>query len=280
MPFLPPSSPDDPNFGHLLEPLEEQVLATGAFIREERISFQSKNIEVKGANDFVSYVDRMAEEQLAARCEQLLPGANLLLEEGGTTTTDSPWTWIIDPLDGTTNFIHNVPVFAISLGLQYQGETVLGLIYEVNNRELFRAIRGTGAYLNGEAIHSSPQQDFGQSLMATGFPFRAIRDVDAYLGLLREFMTNVRGIRRLGSAAVDLAFVACGRFEGFFESRLKPWDVAAGELLVREAGGRVTDYRGGTDHVHGGNIAASNGPLHADMLRLIQAYSDFQPPVQ
>lgn len=258
-----------------LTELKTQVLQTGAFIRTERKSFSHAQSEIKGKNDLVSYVDRTAEQQLVDTCKALIPAAGFIREEGDNIVTDSPFRWVIDPLDGTTNFVFGLPVFSISLALQYESQSVIGMVYEVNQDELFCAITGQGATLNGKPMAVRDNHDLQQALVATGFPFRKFGHVEAYLKLLEHFMRHTRGIRRLGSAAVDLAYVACGRFDGYFESNLSPWDVAAGELLVREAGGSVTDYKGGDNHVFGKAICASNGHLHAEFLDLIQLFNKY-----
>ncbi len=259
----------------LLTELKGQVLQVGEFIRNERKGFNHAKSEIKGKNDLVSYVDRTAEARLVKKCRSLIPGSGFILEEGENVHTDSPFRWIIDPLDGTTNFVFGIPVYSISLALQFEGETVIGLVYEVNNDELFCAVKGCGASLNGKPMYVRDNQELGQALVATGFPFRKFGHVEAYLKLLEHFMRHTRGIRRLGSAAVDLAYVAAGRFDGYFESNLSPWDVAAGELLVREAGGSVTDYKGGEDYIFGKSICASNGKLHAEFLDLIQLFNKY-----
>jgi myo-inositol-1(or 4)-monophosphatase len=261
----------------VFEGMREKILSTGAFIRQQQTEFERHHAELKSHNDLVSYVDREAEQMLERAGEELIPDCGFILEESGTRRhEDADWLWIIDPLDGTTNFVFGVPIYSISVALQHRGETVMGFVYEINNDECFYALKDGGAYMNDEPIQVSTHAQLAASLIATGFPYRKFGNVEAYLQLLRDFMTSTRGIRRLGSAAVDLAYTAAGRFDGFFESNLRPWDVAAGALIVQEAGGAVTDYRAEDDYLFGRSIAASNGHIHDEMLKLIQHYAQLR----
>jgi len=245
----------------------------GDFIRTEKLKFTRQNAEIKGVNDLVSYVDRTAEERLCTAFSRLLPGCGFINEEGGTTAPNAEHVFIIDPLDGTTNFVYDIPVFCISVGLQYQGQTVMGYVLEINRTEMYHAHLGGGAFLNNDPIRVSTTQTLPECVVATGFPFRTFDRLDGYLSMLRDFMQTTRGVRRLGSAALDLAFTAAGRFDGFFESNLNAWDVAAGALLVREAGGVVTDYFGGNDYLFGRTIVAGNPAIQTEMRRLIERYA-------
>jgi myo-inositol-1(or 4)-monophosphatase len=217
-------------------------------------------------------VDRTAEDMLMAGFSNLVPSSGFINEESGTANTESDYVWIIDPLDGTTNFVYDLPIFSISVGLQYKGQMALGLVYEINRDELFEAAKGQGATRNGNPIRVSGSTDFSQCLVATGYPFREFDRVDDYLLILKQFMRETKGIRRLGSAAVDLAYTACGRFDGYFEANLNAWDVAAGSLIVQEAGGVVTDYDGAGNFVFGKGIVAGGAFIQAEMLRLIQGH--------
>jgi myo-inositol-1(or 4)-monophosphatase len=196
-----------------------------------------------------------------------------LAEEGTVSTEERPWQWIIDPLDGTTNFLHGLPFFSISLALQYEGETVIGIVYEANRQELFYSWKGaSAAFLNGKPIHVSPTTQLEDSLLATGFPYYDFERMPAYIEVLQRFMRDTRGLRRFGSAALDLAYVACGRFDGYFEYSLSPWDVAAGAFLVQQAGGQVSDFSGGRDFIHGQEIVAVNDGLFQTILAGIQKH--------
>lgn len=245
----------------------------GVFLRKEAQIFDLSQIEYKGMNDLVSYVDREAENKLVRRLREILPEAAFYTEEAeeNQALTAQPYHWIIDPLDGTTNFMHNLPIFAISIGLMHGQEMVLGVVYEVNREECFYAWKGGGAYCNGRAIRVSPVADLSDSLLATGFPYRDFDQVPAYLEIIKAFMQQTHGLRRMGSAAVDLAYVALGRFQGFFEYNLNAWDVAAGALIIQEAGGTVSTFKGKNDFVFGREIVAA-GPIHPQMLQLIQRY--------
>jgi myo-inositol-1(or 4)-monophosphatase len=254
----------------LMAPLADSVRAVGAFIRAERDRFSIEDVETKGhTNDLVSYVDRTAEEMLRTALSRLTPGCGFIGEEGGSQDASGDTVWIIDPLDGTTNFVFGIPVFSVSVALYRNGSPELGIVYEVNQDELFWAVKGGGAWLNDRPIRVAADRDLAHSLLATGFPYNDFSQLPQYLEMLTQFLTHTRGLRRLGSAAVDLAYVACGRFDGFFERGLKPWDVAAGALIVQEAGGTVTDFAGGPNYLHGATLLASNGRIHPEMRALV-----------
>lgn len=242
------------------------------FIETESRNFKTSDIEHKGFNDLVSYVDKEAERKLVDGCRAIMPEAGFITEEGTATTQKEDYNWIIDPLDGTTNFTHGLPVYGISLALTLRDEVVLGVIYEVNRDECFYAFKGGGAWCNDQQIKVSAAAQLGQSLLATGFPYYDFGRMKVYLDILNQFMQETHGLRRLGSAAVDLAYTACGRFEGFFEYNLKPWDVAAGILIVKEAGGVVTDFQGGDNFLFGGEILAATDGVHEEMLNVIQKH--------
>lgn len=250
--------------------LSEQV---GAFLCQELGKVQATEIEHKQLNHLVSYVDKKAENQLIEGLKTLLPEASFLAEEGTVTPQNHPWQWIIDPLDGTTNFLHGLPFFSISLALQYEGETVLGVVHEANRKETFYSWKGAStAFLNGTPIQVSPTTVLADSLLATGFPYYDFEHMAAYLALLQQFMQQTRGLRRFGSAALDLAYVACGRFDGYFEYSLSPWDVAAGAFLVEQAGGQVADFSGGNNFVHGKEILAGNPSIFNILLERIKTH--------
>lgn len=244
--------------------------AAGDFIRNERKGFDRDKVEHKGLNDLVSYVDKETEKLIVEGLRQILPQADFITEEGTAARDGRSYTWIIDPLDGTTNFIHGLPVFSVSIGLRYEEEIVLGVVYEVNNDEMFYAVKGQGAYLNGERIRVSQANALEESLIATGFPYSAFGRIDDYLKVLRALMEKCHGLRRLGSAAIDLCYVACGRVDGFFEYDLKPYDVAAGVIIVLEAGGKVSDFKQGNDYLFGGEVLATNNHIHQSFDAEIQ----------
>jgi myo-inositol-1(or 4)-monophosphatase len=254
----------------------DQVVAlakeTGAFIRTEGKSFDPSKIEHKGVNDLVSYVDKTAEEQLVAGLRQILPEAGYITEEGTAQEKHAVYNWIIDPLDGTTNFIHGLPIFCVSIALVAHNEPIVGVVYEINLDECFSATQGGGAFLNGQPMRVTTIDQLKNSLICTGYPYTDFGKLQTYLQLLGGFMSKSHGVRRLGSAAADLAYVAAGRLEAFFEYNLKPWDVAAGVLLVREAGGRVSLFNGTGDPVFGPETLATNGLVHDEISQFIGGY--------
>jgi myo-inositol-1(or 4)-monophosphatase len=240
------------------------------FLRHEGANFDKARIEQKdGFNNLVSYVDKEAENRLVKALGKILPGSGFLAEEGTSIKSTNDYQWIIDPLDGTTNFTHGFPLFAISVGLAKGKDMVLGAIYEVTSRECFHASQNGPAYCNDKEIRVSPVQLLNESLLATGFPYYHLDKMDAYLEIIKTFLTKSHGIRRLGSAATDLAYVACGRLEGFFEYNLNPWDVAAGGFIVQQAGGHVTDFSGGPDYLFSGQLCAGCA-VHPQMLKIIK----------
>jgi myo-inositol-1(or 4)-monophosphatase len=246
------------------------VVHTGRFIRQEMGKVADRQIEEKDLNSLVSYVDKEAEKQLVAALQELLPGSVFLTEEETVQQQDGRLRWIIDPLDGTTNFLYQLPVFSISVALQLAGTTVLGIVYELNRQECFYAWKEGGAYLNGQAISVSTRPRLEQSLLATGFPYYDYQRLPRYFKALDYFMQHSRGIRRLGSAAVDLAYVACGRFDGFFEYSLQAWDVAGGAFIVQEAGGLLCDFSGGDNFLFGQEMIAANPLIMPAFLEVIK----------
>jgi myo-inositol-1(or 4)-monophosphatase len=238
----------------------ELVIATGAYIRKERDNFLASKIETKSLNNFVTYVDKQSEELLISGLASIVPGTGFIAEESPLLKTGE-LNWVIDPLDGTTNFIHGIPVFSISVALMEKEKVLAGVIYEINLDECFYTWKDSPSYLNGKIIKVSEAVNLGGCLLATGFPYYDFERLDAYLRVFRYFMETTHGIRRLGSAAADLAYVACGRFDGFYEYGLNPWDVAAGCLLVQNAGGKLCDFRMGNDYIFGKEIIATNSKV-------------------
>lgn len=247
------------------------VTKVGTYIRDQRMGFSHELVSDKGLNQLVSYVDIEAEKKLVTELGKLMPEAGFITEENTSDIGRQTYNWIIDPLDGTTNFIHGLPVYSVSVGLAHGNEILVGAVYEIGREELFAAYKDGGAWLNGSRIHVSASDSLKNSLMATGFPYYDFEQMDAYIKVLRQLMQDTHGLRRMGSAAVDLAYVACGRFEGFFEYGLNAWDVAAGILLVQEAGGTVCDFKGGDDHLFGKSIVADNSKVHADFMHIIKS---------
>ncbi|MCS5491067.1 inositol monophosphatase family protein [Algoriphagus limi] len=251
----------------LLEQTQEIAKSVGAFIRKERQHFDVQKVEHKGFNDLVSYVDKEAERRIVEQLGQIFPEAGFITEEGTNSTRAEVYNWVIDPLDGTTNFIHGLPIFSVSIALMEREEVILGVVYEINLHECFYAIKGGGAFCNETPIHVSKAPNLAASLIATGFPYYNFEQIDKYLAALKSLMQSTHGLRRFGSAAVDLAYVAMGRIEGFFEYNLNSYDVAAGSLIVKEAGGKVTDFSGGSDYIFGRQIVATNSMIHQEFLQ-------------
>jgi myo-inositol-1(or 4)-monophosphatase len=227
-------------------------------------------VSLKGTVDLVTDVDRESEERIVSAIRSAFPDHDILAEEGEYGTTGSACRWIIDPLDGTTNYAHGFPWFAVSIALEINGKVEIGVVYHTMMDELFTAIRGKGAWVNGSPIQVSANSIMRDALLATGFPYDRTMSNENNIDLFVAFTMGSRGVRRAGAAALDLACVAAGRLDGFWECKLKPWDVAAGMLLVEEAGGWVTNYDGEPYSIYDHRIVASNGGIHEQMLALIQ----------
>jgi myo-inositol-1(or 4)-monophosphatase len=259
-----------------LQVLTDEVIVlakeTGAFIREERKTFKTSDIEYKGHSNMVSYVDKTAEEMIVKRLIQLLPEAGFITEEETINKTGDVFNWIVDPLDGTTNFIHGLPPYSVSIALEQNSELILGVVYEVTMDECFYAWKGGGAYLNGEPIQVSPHNELSKTLIATGFPYYNFEKETQYLNIVRELMQQCHGVRRMGSAAVDMAYVACGRFDAYFEYNINLYDIAAGAVIVREAGGAAFNFSGGDEFYHSREMIASNGKVGEAMKEVVQRH--------
>lgn len=229
-------------------------------------------VESKSPNDFVTEVDRAAEKAIIDVLRDAYPGHGILAEESGESGADSEFVWIIDPLDGTTNFIHGFPQYAVSIALTKNGVLEHGVIYDPTSNELYTASRGSGAYLNDRRIRVSRRVRLADSLIGTGFPYRQFDNVDAYLAMFRELTQKTAGIRRPGAASLDLAYVAAGRLDGFWEMGLAPWDMAAGVLMIQEAGGLVSDLAGESNFMATGNVVAGTPKVFGQLLPVIQSY--------
>jgi myo-inositol-1(or 4)-monophosphatase len=244
----------------------------GSFIRNQRSTFSTDVVEYKGFNDLVSYVDKAAEEMLVKGLQQLIPDAGFITEENTISINNRDYQWIIDPLDGTTNFVHGIPCYCVSIGLTYHNKLVMGVIYEINMDECFYAWKDGGAWMNEKQIFVSKVNSVSKSLIATGFPYTNYSKMGPYMDVFDYCMRNTQGLRRLGSAAVDLAYVACGRFEGFYEYGLNSWDVAAGIFIVQEAGGKVGDFSGADNALFGKEIIACNAGIYDEFLGVVRNY--------
>ncbi len=244
---------------------------TGEFIRHEGKHFDKSKIEEKGLNNLVSYVDKEAEKMIVQTLTFTLPEAGFITEEGTASEKAAKYNWVIDPLDGTTNFMHGLPPYSVSIALLENDRPLLGVVYIISSDECYHAVRDGGAFCNLEPIHVSKVTDLKDGLFITGIPYTNFEKLDNYWKIFGHFTRYSHGIRRLGSAAADLAYVAAGKSEGFFEDGLHPWDVAAAALLVTEAGGIVTDYKGGDDYIFGKGIIAGCA-VQLQMLEIISKY--------
>ncbi|MCD7970194.1 MAG: inositol monophosphatase [Alistipes sp.] len=247
----------------------EIARAAGAFIADQRKTFTFDKVEFKGAHNLVSYVDKEAEMMIVAGLESLVPGAGFITEEGTAKGNDGRMQWVIDPLDGTTNFVHGLPPYCVSIALMDGPEVVLGAVYEVTLGELFCAWKDSAAYLNGEPIRVSKVDSMDHALIAVGFSYGALAGDESFLGKIAWYQRNTDGIRRIGSATADLVYVACGRFDAFCQVNLSPWDVAAGAFIARQAGAVVTDYCGGPDYIFGRQIVAANPLIYPEFIKTV-----------
>jgi myo-inositol-1(or 4)-monophosphatase len=257
----------------------ELVREAGKFIKDQNANVTAADVEVKGAHDYVTYVDRSTEKILVDKLSQILPEAGFITEEGTSSVRGEKYNWIIDPLDGTTNFIHKIPFYCISIGLEEvsadgspHGNLVLGVIYHIDMNEMFYSCKGIPAYLNDTPIRVSGTKDVDSSLLATGFPYHDYDRLEEYMKFLEYTMQRSSGVRRLGSAALDLAYVACGRCDVFYEYGLNAWDVASGAFLVQQAGGKVSDFKGGADFLHGREIIATNANVYDEFLNSFKQF--------
>ena len=255
----------------ILNVMVQAATKAGRSLARDFGEVQNLQVSLKGPSDYVSQADRKAEDVIFAELSRARPGYGFLMEERGTVAgDDDQHRWIVDPLDGTTNFLHGLPVFAISIALERQGQLVAGVVYNPAIDELFTAERGGGAFLNDRRLRVSARGKLSDSVIGTGIPHLGRGHHGNYLVELRNVMGEVSGVRRMGAAALDLAYVAAGRFDGFWEEELKPWDVAAGIVLIREAGGFVSDRTGGADMLTGGSIVAGNEAIHEALLRTLR----------
>ncbi len=255
------------DLSNLCQSVIELAKNTGKYILEE--SSKTKRIEAKGNNDFVTHIDKGSEERLVKGLSEFLPEAGFVAEEGTSTKVGEEYNWIVDPIDGTTNFIHGLFPYAISIGLEYKKEIILGVVYELGRDECFYSWKGAPAYLNGQEISVSTAPTVKDSLIATGFPYTNFSLLEGFNKTMDYFMRNSHGLRRLGSAATDLVYVACGRFEGFYEYGLKPYDVAAGSFIVQQAGGYNCDIQGGDNYIYGSGIISGSASIYEEFKGIV-----------
>lgn len=257
------------NYENLCLQVQEIARETGCFIREEGKKIKVSDIEFKGITSLVTYVDKTAEARIVAALKQLIPDSGFVAEEGTADSNHEKYTWLIDPLDGTTNFIHGIAPHSVSIALKEDDKIVLGVVYEVKLDEMFYAWKDSVAYLNGSEIRVSTNSKPENALIATGFPYYDFDRVDNYIAAMKQLMQYTRGLRRLGSAAVDLSYVAAGRFDAFYEHALHAWDVAAGAFIIQQAGGKVTDFNGGENWLFGGEIIAASNNYFDEFYTII-----------
>jgi myo-inositol-1(or 4)-monophosphatase len=246
----------------------------GSVINRASFDLDKLTVERKAQNDFVSEVDRVAEQAIIQVLREAYPQHSILAEESGASNTDgtaSDYQWIIDPLDGTTNFLHGFPQYCVSIGLSVKGVVQHGVVFDPVRNDLFTASKGGGAFLNDRRVRVAKTINLKDALLGTGFPYKEFAHFDKYLEVFKEMTQKSAGIRRPGAAALDLAYVACGRFDGFWEMGLNPWDVAAGGLLVQEAGGLIANFKGEGDWLHAGSVVCGTPKVFAQMLATIQS---------
>jgi len=256
------------DFKNVTEDIKAIAKQAGVYLIESQKRIGKIEIEEKSPNQLVSEIDVNAEKMIVEELLKLYPNAGFITEENTVQSRERELVFIIDPLDGTTNFLHGLPMYSISVAATFKQDLVSGVVFIPVLDECFYATKNEGSFLNGTKINVSDSKDFSQSLLATGFPYYNFKEMENYLECLQYFMKNTRGLRRMGSAAIDLAYTAAGRFCGFFELHLNTWDVAAGAILVREAGGVYSDFKGNEDDISGNEIVAGNKEIHAAMTAL------------
>jgi myo-inositol-1(or 4)-monophosphatase len=244
----------------------------GSFINRATNDLDKLTVEQKAQNDFVSEVDRAAEQAIIEVLKDAYPQHSILAEESGLTDTQSEYQWIIDPLDGTTNFLHGFPQYCVSIALSVKGVVNHGVIFDPTRNDLFTASKGGGAFLNERRIRVSKTLQLKDSLVGTGFPYKEFANFDRYAAMFKEVTQKCSGVRRPGAAALDLAYLACGRYDGFWEAGLSPWDIAAGSLMVKEAGGLITDFTGDEGFMTTGNVVAATPKVFPALLKIIQSH--------
>ncbi len=254
---------------NITEAILEAAQVAGAFLLQSQKEIASIEVQIKSLNQLVSEIDINAEKRIVQILKGKFPEAGFLTEEGTTIQQKAELCFIIDPLDGTTNYLHNLPIYCVSIAATFNDVLIAGVVYAPASQEMFHAMKGNGAFLNHQPITVSQSRNLNESLLATGFPYYAFEEMDAYIASLEYFMQNTRGLRRMGSAAIDLAYTACGRFCGFFELNINTWDVAAGILLVQEAGGKVSTFNDQGSAMSGKQIIASNPAINTELKRVL-----------
>lgn len=244
----------------------------GSFIRDEQKKLSAENIEIKSVASLVTYVDKTAEQRIIAALKELIPESGFVAEEGTADSNNEKYTWFVDPLDGTTNYLFGVSPHSVSIALAENGKMVLGVVYEIGHNEMFYAWKDSPAYCNDKEIKAATRSKSEETLIGTGFPYYDFDRINDYIEAMRYLMKNTLGLRRFGSAAVDLCYVACGRFDAFYEHALHAWDVAAGVFILQQAGGKSTDFNGGDNWLFGGEIISASNSYFNEFYSIINGY--------
>lgn len=256
----------------LTEEVKKLARQTGEFLKKERLSFDRSRVEQKAAHDYVSYVDKASEKRIVERLHELLPEAGFIAEEGSGSLEEQEYCWVVDPLDGTSNYIHDCTPYCVSIALRNREEILLGVVYECGREELFWANKDSRAYLNGKEIYVSDQSVLDQSFIELGFPYKAENYRSFALGLIQDLYGHVGGLRLMGAAAAEICYIAAGRFEARVEAFIGPWDIAAGYIILKQAGGKMTGFDGNPDCLGAKEVFASNGKVHEDLLKVLQRH--------
>ncbi len=259
----------------LTEEVKLLALETGDFLKKERVKFDLGRVEQKSAHDYVSYVDKNSELRIVSRLHELLPEAGFITEENTASFQNQEYCWVVDPLDGTSNFIHDNTPYCVSIALRDRGKILLGVVYECGRNELFWAHVNSKAYLNGMEIHVSEQSVLDQSFIELGFPYSAKKYRPFVLKLIEGLYGHVGGLRLMGAAAAEICYVAAGRFEARIEAFLGPWDIAAGQIVLQQAGGKMTDFSGNPDCLDAKEVFASNGKIHDELLNVLSTQKKY-----
>lgn len=260
------------NLDLLTHEVKKIAREAGDFLRNESLNFSLDKVEMKGAHDYVSYVDKTSEKMIVEKLHALLPSAGFIAEEGSGSRQQQEYCWVIDPLDGTSNYIHNNAPYCVSIALRNQKEVLLGVVYECSRNELFWANINTKAYLNDTEIHVSNQECLDKAFIEIGFPYNVTGYKDFILRVIDDLYGNVGCLRLLGSAAAEICYVAAGRFDARIEAFLGPWDIAAGNIILKQAGGIMTDFAGSTNCLDAKEVFASNGFIHTQMLEILKKH--------
>jgi myo-inositol-1(or 4)-monophosphatase len=260
------------NYKDLCFQVQDIARGAGSFIRGEQKKISVSNVELKSVASLVTYVDKSAEQQIVSALKELIPESGFVAEEGTAGSNNEKYTWFVDPLDGTTNYVHGLAPHSVSIGLAEDEKLVLGVVYEVGADEMFYAWKDSPAYCNEKEIRVATRSKSEDTVIATGFPYYALDKIDEYLDSMRHLMKVTRGIRRFGSAAIDLSYTAAGRFDAFYEHALHAWDLAAGVFILQQAGGKVTDFNGGDNWLYGGELIAASKNYFNEFFGIINKY--------